>query len=338
MISSSSPRQPAIPGTVTQEEPDDGNQYNASIWRLLDNTRFAISRLREIELNQFDLTIEQSSILKILASLGGSSNLGELEYLTLRQPHSLSTLISRMNRLKLVGKKRTAAEKRYSIFITKHGQTLLDRVTENSLSEVFSCLSTKQLTDFVRLFDILRSQALGLLRVPFLKYINREASGIYGGQSEPWHTLSAETAWTLFDGTRFIVARLREIEIARFGLTQEQLIVLHTLLENRGTMTTRMLEEATLRQHHSISVLVNRMIKMGLLSKTREAGKTRNTIVISRKGQELLQTITQFSIEMTFAVLRTREKERVIRYLRLLHDKARTMLGKPITFAGQVKV
>jgi DNA-binding MarR family transcriptional regulator len=338
MISSSSPRPPLKSGTTTRKEPGDGNQNNGPVWRLLDNTRFAISRLREIELNQFGLTIEQSSILKILASLGGSSNLGELEYLTLRQPHSLSTLISRMHRLKMVGKKRSASEKRYSIYITNHGQALLDRITENSLSEAFSCLSAKQLADFVRLFVILRSKALDLLRVPFLKYIVRETSGVYTGQMEPWHTISPETAWTLFDGTRFIIARLREIEITQLGITLEQLIVLQTLAENRGAMTTKMLEEATLRQHHSISVLVNRMVKMGLLSKTREAGKNRNTIVISRKGQELQQTITQFSIEMTFAALKTREIERVSRYLQRLHDKARTMLGKPVKFAGQVKL
>jgi len=315
-----------------QEEPDGGVQQDEAVWRLLDNTRFAISRLREIELNRFGLTIEQSSILKILASLGGSSNLGELEYLTLRQPHTLSTLIGRMKRLKMVAKKRSPTAKRYSIYITRHGQSLLDRMTENSLKEVFSCLSLKQLADFIRLFDILRKQALGLLHVPFLQYIHRDASGAYGVQSEPWLTPSAETAWTLFDGSRFMIARLREMEIAQFGLTLEQLLILQTISENQGSITIKMLEEATLRQHHSISVLINRMVKTGLLSKTRESGKSRSKIVMAKKGQALLGTITQLSTEMSFSCLKNREKTRMTRYLDMLSDKARDMLGRPVDF------
>lgn len=296
---------------------------------MLDITRFAISRLREIELNQFGLTIEQSSILKILASLGGSSSLGELEYLTLRQPHSLSTLISRMNRLGMVGKKRAPEAKRYSIYITKRGQSLLGRVSENSLTEAFSCLSAKQLADFIRLFEILRSKALELLRVPFLKYLLHFPAGIYSGQSEPWHTPAPEAAWTLFDGTRFVVARLRELEISQYGLTMEQLILLQTLSGNRGSISIRTLEIATLRQHHTLSVLVNRMVQMGLLTKTRQAGHNRNTITITRKGEALLPAITRLSLEITFSSLKVRDIERLEHYLRLLHDKARDMLGKP---------
>ncbi len=320
---------------MIQEEPGDGAQQNEMLWRLLDNTRFAISRLREIELSKFGLTIEQSSILKILNSLGGSSNLGELEYLTLRQPHSLSTLVSRMKRLKMVSKKRTAHEKRYSIYITSQGQALLNQMTENTLSEAFSCLSKTQLANFIQLFDILRSQALSLLHVPFLKYIHRDASGVYGAQSEPWRTPSAETAWTLFDGSRFMIARLQEMEIAQFGLTLEQLVVLQTFADNRGVITIKTLEEATLRQHHSISVLINRMIRLGLLSKTRASGKSRSNIVMTRKGQALLGNVPRLSIELSFASLKSREKARMTGYLETLYDKARNMLGRPVDFTRQ---
>ena len=329
MLTSATPEQ-SLPLKPTGGTGSDYvKQYPEPLWPLLDNTRFAVSRLREIELTQFGLTIEQSSILKILTSLGGSSTLGELEYLTLRQSHTLSTLINRMTGLGLVAKKRSHTEKRNTVYITEKGHSILDKVTENSLTEVFSCLSAKQLEDFVHLFEILRAKALDLLRVPFLKYIVRNVSGIYVGIREPWRTISPETAWTLFDGTKFVIARLREMEIAQFGLTLEQLVVLHTIAENHGSMTTKTLEEATLRQHHSISVLMNRMIKMGLLAKTRKEGENRNTIFVTKKGEELLKSITNISIEMTFSSLKTPEKEQLAQYLRYLSEKARVMLGKP---------
>jgi DNA-binding MarR family transcriptional regulator len=324
MIPPLEPRPASTSTAVAWDESDYVKQYNERLWPLLDNTRFAISRLREIELNQFGLTIEQSSILKIIVSLGGSSNIGELEFLTLRQSHTLSTLINRMNRLALVGKKRSQTEKRNTIYITEKGKNLLTWVTENSLTEVFSCLTEKQMEQFIYLFSILRTKALDLLRVPFLKYIIRDKPGVY----EPWRMISPEASWTIFDGTRFVIARLREIEIAQFGLTLEQFVVLKTISENQGAMTTKNLEEATLRQHHSISVLINRMIKLGTLTKTRKTGENRNTITITPKGWKLLQTITNLSIELTFSALKSREKEQMARYLRLLHDKARLMLGK----------
>jgi DNA-binding MarR family transcriptional regulator len=330
MVPTFTPQQPPTPGRATEQDQDHTDVRNESIWRLLDNTRFAVSRLREIELNPFGLTIEQSSILKILMSLGGSSNLGELEYVTLRQSHTLSTLISRMNRSGLIGKKRSQSEKRYTVYVTPKGQDLLDGVTANSIIDVFSCLSPKQLQDFVRLFAILRNRALGLLRVPFLEYMVRASSAVPPGQNEPWRTVSPESAWTLFDGTRFVIARLREMEIGRFGLTMEQAVVLQTISFNGGMMTTRSLEEAMLRQHHTISVIVNRMIKVGLLTKTRRTGENRDTILISRKGRVSLQSLSQLSIEMTFSALKNHEKERLTFYLRLLHDKSRALLGKPI--------
>jgi DNA-binding MarR family transcriptional regulator len=306
-------------------------QPEEPLWPLIDITRFAISRLREMELHQFGLTIEQSSTLKMLVSLGGSSTLGELEYLSIRQPHTLSTLINRMNKKGLVGKKHSNTEKRHIIYVTEKGKTLLSRVTENSVTEVFSCLSTKQMADFVRLFEILRTKALDLLRVPFLKYIIRDVPGVYTGRLEPWHVITPETAWTILDSTRFVVARLREMELAQFGFSIEQLMVLKGLAENNGSLNTRSLEETTLRQHHSISVLVNRMIRMGLLTKTRKEGENRNTIFITKKGEEQLNALTDMSIEVTFSALKTGENEQIAQYLHRLNEKARVMLGKPWT-------
>jgi DNA-binding MarR family transcriptional regulator len=331
MLTSATPEQSSTLTPTGETGSDYVKRDSEPLWPLIDITRFAISRLREMELAQFGLTIEQSSILKILASLGGSSTLGELEYITMRQPHTLSTIIKRMTGLALVGKKRPQTEKRHIIYITGKGKTLLGRVTENSVMEVFSCLSVQQMAEFVRLFEILRTKSRDLLRIPFLEYIIRDVPGVYTGRLEPWHVITSETTWTILDSTRFLIARLREMELAQFGFTIEQLMVLKGLVENNGSLNTRSLEETTLRQHHSISVLVNRMIRMGLLTKTRKEGENRNTIFITKKGEEQLNAITEFSIEVTFSALKTREKQQIAQYLHSLNDKARVMLGKPWT-------
>ena len=60
-------------------------------WMLLNRTRNSIYRLRELEVAQFGLTVEQSAILQILARRGGSFTAKTIEEITLRQPHSLWT-------------------------------------------------------------------------------------------------------------------------------------------------------------------------------------------------------------------------------------------------------
>ena len=41
------------------------------LWRFLDHTRYAISRVRELELARFGLTPEQAYVLDFLADRGG---------------------------------------------------------------------------------------------------------------------------------------------------------------------------------------------------------------------------------------------------------------------------
>ena len=93
---------------MSEQYTDINNMTDTDLWCLLVRTWYAISRLRELELAQFGLTIEQSSILKIIYVRGGRSTAKELEYLTMRRQHSISTLINRMHKRGLIDKKKEA--------------------------------------------------------------------------------------------------------------------------------------------------------------------------------------------------------------------------------------
>jgi DNA-binding MarR family transcriptional regulator len=114
------------------------------LWRFLDHTRYAISRSRELELAQFDLTPEQAYVLDILSVKGGSTTIGEIVDMTLRQHHTVSTLISRMAKRGLVEKKQSLKDRRsYDIVMTKKGQELFRKVTKKSIEMVFATLSNE---------------------------------------------------------------------------------------------------------------------------------------------------------------------------------------------------
>jgi DNA-binding MarR family transcriptional regulator len=153
-----------------------------------------------------------------------------------------------------------------------------------------------------------------------------------------WRGFATEvdfSLWRMLDHARFMIARSREMELSKYNLTPEQSHVLDILRESEGSTTINQLVEITQRQHHSISVLINRMIRLGLLSKTRASGKSRSNIVMTRKGQALLGNVPRLSIELSFASLKSREKARMAGYLETLYDKARNMLGRPVDFTRQ---
>jgi len=137
--------------------------------------------------------------------------------------------------------------------------------------------------------------------------------------------------WRLLDHTRFMIARSREMELARFGITPEQSHVLYILSTSGGSTTINDIVEITQRQHHSISTLINRMTKQGLVSKRKDPHDNRKyEVVITRKGQELYRRITQDSIKNTFSCLSDEAKGQLRKHLKCLLIRAYEVLGKDI--------
>ena len=141
--------------------------------------------------------------------------------------------------------------------------------------------------------------------------------------------INAVELWKQLDNTRFAIARLRTMELAQFGLTIEQSQILRTLFENNGSLTTKKLMEITMRQPNSISVLVNRMVKMGLLKREKNKSGRMHGIHLTQNGEDLIKRVTVASIEMPLAVFTAEEKQQLSLYLDKLLENSRELLGIP---------
>jgi DNA-binding MarR family transcriptional regulator len=130
-----------------------------------------------------------------------------------------------------------------------------------------------------------------------------------------------------FNLARHSVYRLRELELAQFGLTVEQSIILYLLISRGGSTTAKTIEDLTLRQHHSISTLINRMIKTRLVAKKKNRDSKKFEILITQHGEDLHKKVPIHSIEMVFSSLKDKDRERLYTYLSTLLDKARDFLG-----------
>ncbi len=133
--------------------------------------------------------------------------------------------------------------------------------------------------------------------------------------------------WVLMDNAHFAVARARFLEIAQYELTKEQAQVLYVLQNNGGSATQTQIADFTMRQHHSVSTLVNRMTKDGLVEKERESAGKGFRIYITKKGKEKYRKVTKDSVEMIFSSLSPEERQRLAQYLKKLHQTARGLLG-----------
>ena len=133
--------------------------------------------------------------------------------------------------------------------------------------------------------------------------------------------------WVLLDQTRFAICRARELELAKSKLTIIQASVLYTIQFKGGEITQKQISEFTMRQHHSVSTLINRMIKRGLIKKVKHTGEKGTKIAITEKGKETYNNITKQSIKMIFSTLSAEDKQNMTAYLDVLRNKARGLLG-----------
>ena len=133
--------------------------------------------------------------------------------------------------------------------------------------------------------------------------------------------------WVQLDQAHFAVTRSRLLELAQYGLTKEQAQVLYVLRICGGSATMNQIASFTLRQHHSVSTLVNRMEKAGLVRKVKVSGEKVFKVIMTKKGKDRYDIVTRESIEMIFSSLSAAEKRQLASYLSKLQKKARSLLG-----------
>jgi DNA-binding MarR family transcriptional regulator len=302
-------------------------------WKILNRSRNSIYRVRELELAQFGLTVEQSVILSLLNNLGGSATSKTIEDLTMRQHHSISTHINRMIKMNLVTKKKDPDNKKNVIMISRHGENLYKKVPIHSLEIVFSSLKEKERERLFNYLNILLKKARDLLGISFvppflLKSIDVKDRRKNENQEHDEEKKPTDfEIWMLLNRTRNTIYRLRELELAQFDLTVEQAAILHLLIDRGGITTAKTIEDITMRQHHSVSTLINRMIKMNLVAKRKSPESKKNEILITKHGENFYHKIPIHSIEMLFCSLKVKDIELLISYLSVLLEKARDLLG-----------
>ena len=96
-----------------------------------------------------------------------------------------------------------------------------------------------------------------------------------------------EKVWIRLFAAATVVQRARELELAKVGITPIQAGVLLILKTATKPVTPTQLARTLYREPHSMSALLQRMEKQGLIQRTKDlAQKNLVRISITRKGEE----------------------------------------------------
>lgn len=148
-------------------------------------------------------------------------------------------------------------------------------------------------------------------------------------QTNPNHKREIDNyLWVLLQQARSTLSRARDLELAQYGLTIEQMSILHTLMINGGSATIDEIAATTVRQKNSVTTLVERMSKAGLVKKEKSKQDKKYRISLTEKSQTFIANIPRKSIEMVFEGFADEDKEQLAKYLENIVDTGHDLLGK----------
>jgi DNA-binding MarR family transcriptional regulator len=134
--------------------------------------------------------------------------------------------------------------------------------------------------------------------------------------------------YILLDQTVGIVTSAVELEIKHLKMTQPQVRVLTMLSRQDKPATLEELAKWTLKEFNSVSTLINRMEKKGLVKKTKINGDLRTYVTLTEKGSDLYhKQVTERSIHLIIEKLTSQEKKQLESILKKLRNTTRDLLG-----------
>ena len=144
-----------------------------NLWWLLVQTRDAILKARRKELRQYNVSGRNAATLFIIQSLGDNATPAEISRWLLREPHSISEILNRMEKQGLVRKIRDLARKNMvRVVLTEKGLEAYFQSTKlESVRKIMSSLFEEERQQLRSSLLTLRNKALKELgteyQIPF---------------------------------------------------------------------------------------------------------------------------------------------------------------------------
>jgi DNA-binding MarR family transcriptional regulator len=134
--------------------------------------------------------------------------------------------------------------------------------------------------------------------------------------------------WALLNQSRDVVLRVRENELSQYGITTKEADALLHIFINNNNLTPAEISRILFREHNTVSALLTRMEKKGLIVKTRDK-RQKNIwrITITEKGMNAYYNGTKReSLRIIMSSFSVTEKKQMMSFLKKIRDNALSQL------------
>ena len=136
--------------------------------------------------------------------------------------------------------------------------------------------------------------------------------------------------WVLIAQTKDAMLKARQRDYARFGISDDRRAILYIIMTNGGSATPVMIARNLFRELHSVTEMVKRMEKDGLVERRKGTGRSRVEVVITQQGRDVFeQSRHNETDQRIFSALTKQERERLSQYLWKLRSRVLQDLGIP---------
>ena len=135
------------------------------LWALLNQATDAMHKARQKELDQYGVSSADAGVLFVIQAIGERATPAEITRWLLREPHTVSELLSRMEKEGLVSKTKDLEKKNLvRVSMTEKGRQVYQQSTKRkSIHKMMSCLSEEERQQLMASLEKLRNRALGEL-------------------------------------------------------------------------------------------------------------------------------------------------------------------------------
>jgi len=134
--------------------------YN--LWVLLNQARDAVLKARQKELQRYNISASRAAAVFVIEAIGDKARPAEISRKLFREPHTISGLLSRMEKKGLVRRLKDLDKKNLiRVVLTKKGREAYHQSTKReSIHQIMSSLSEEQQQQLASSLQTLRDAAL----------------------------------------------------------------------------------------------------------------------------------------------------------------------------------
>ena len=144
-------------------------------------------------------------------------------------------------------------------------------------------------------------------------------------KAETWIPQDTDTdyhLWVMLNQARDSLLKARANELSQYGISAVEAQAIFHLAKTGGESTPAEISRRMFREHNTVTALLDRMKKKGLVTKTKDRNKKNSwKIAITEKGKSAyLQTVKRETIHKVFSNLPTEERETLMGILKKIRD------------------